>query len=84
MVLTDYRETLEPNSPLVRLLEPPSEDHPSYVQFGWTAAPGEQVKLPDNDTLWTASANTLTPQSSGHAVLGQWRRADLRAALVGR
>ena len=69
LVLTDYRETLEPNSPDVRLLEPRSEDHPYYVQDGWSAAPGEQVKLPDNDTVWTASADTL---STGDPVALSW------------
>ncbi len=33
------------------------------------AAPGEQVKLPDNDTVWTASADTL---STGHPVTLSW------------
>jgi YidC/Oxa1 family membrane protein insertase len=69
LVLTDYRETLEPNSPDVRLLEPRSESHPYYVQYGWSAAPGEQVKLPDNDTVWAASADTL---STGHPVTLSW------------
>ena len=32
LVLTDYRETLAPNSPNVRLLEPRSDEHPYYVQ----------------------------------------------------
>ena len=58
LVLTDYRETLAPNSPNVRLLEPRSETQPYYVQYGWSAAPGEQVKLPDNDTVWTALGRT--------------------------
>ena len=69
LVLTDYRETLAPNSPDVRLLEPRSEDHPYYVQYGWTAAPGEHVKLPDNDTVWTSSGGTL---SAGHPVILSW------------
>ena len=69
LVLTDYRETLAPNSPDVRFLEPRSEDHPYYVQYGWSAAPGEQVKLPDNDTVWTTSADTL---STGHPVTLSW------------
>ncbi len=60
LILTDYRETLAPNSPDVQLLEPRSEEHPYYVQYGWTAAGGAPVKLPDNDTVWTASADTLT------------------------
>ena len=45
------------------------EPQPYYVQYGWTAAPGEQVKLPDNDTVWTASAGTLT---AGHPVTLSW------------
>ncbi len=40
-MLTDYRETLAPNSPDVRLLEPLSETQPYYVQYGWSAGPGE-------------------------------------------
>jgi YidC/Oxa1 family membrane protein insertase len=59
VVLKDYRETQAPNSPLVRLLEPRSETQPYYVQYGWTAPAGETVKLPDNDTVWTASAPEL-------------------------
>ncbi len=55
LVLRDYRDTIAPDAPLVRLLEPRSDPHPYYAQFGWTAAPGTAVKLPGNDTLWTAS-----------------------------
>jgi YidC/Oxa1 family membrane protein insertase len=69
LVLTDYRETLAPNSSKVRLLEPRSDAEPYYVQYGWSAAPGEQVKLPDNDTIWAASSDTL---SAGHPVTLSW------------
>jgi YidC/Oxa1 family membrane protein insertase len=69
LVLTDYRETLAPDSPDVRLLEPRSDEHPYYIQYGWSAAPGEQVKLPDNDTVWTGSGGTL---SAGHPVTLTW------------
>ncbi|HXT82032.1 MAG TPA: membrane protein insertase YidC [Acetobacteraceae bacterium] len=69
LTLTDYRETLAPNSPDVRLLEPRSEPHPYFVQYGWTAAPGESVKLPGDDTVWTASEDTLT---AGHPVTLSW------------
>jgi YidC/Oxa1 family membrane protein insertase len=61
LVLKDYRETINPDSPLVRLLEPRSQDHPYYIQYGWTAAAGDTIKLPDNDTTWTASTDTLAP-----------------------
>jgi YidC/Oxa1 family membrane protein insertase len=69
LVLTDYRETLAPNSPNVRLLEPASDPEPYYVQYGWSAEPGTSIKLPDNDTLWTASGDAL---SSGHPVTLSW------------
>ncbi len=63
LVLRDYRETTAADSPRVRLLAPAGSAEPYAVQFGWSAAPGSGVKLPDNDTLWTASATALTPQS---------------------
>ena len=63
LVLKDYRETTEPDSPLVRLLEPRSDAHPYYIQYGWTAPADEAVKLPDNDTVWGASSETLAPGS---------------------
>ena len=56
--LDDYRETLAKNSPLVRLLAPRQDPQPTYVQFGWTGR--GRVKVPDQSTLWTASATTLT------------------------
>jgi YidC/Oxa1 family membrane protein insertase len=61
LVLKDYREEIAPDSPLVRVLEPRSQDHPYYIQYGWTAAAGDTIKLPDNDTTWTASADRLAP-----------------------
>jgi YidC/Oxa1 family membrane protein insertase len=61
LVLKDYHEEIAPDSPLVRLLEPRSKDHPYYIQYGWTGSAGESLKLPDNDTTWTASTDTLAP-----------------------
>jgi YidC/Oxa1 family membrane protein insertase len=66
LVLTDYHETIDPKSPLVQLLQPTNTAQPYYVQYGWTAAPGAAiggapVRLPDSNTLWTASETTLDP-----------------------
>lgn len=55
VVLRDYREHIDPASPKVRLLEPRGEKEPTFVQFGWTAADGASTKLPDEETVWTAS-----------------------------
>jgi YidC/Oxa1 family membrane protein insertase len=60
LVLRDYHETLDPNSPLVRLLEPRSEKQPYYAQFRWSNAISGKAKLPDSNTIWTASAPVLT------------------------
>jgi YidC/Oxa1 family membrane protein insertase len=66
LVLTDYHETIDPKSPLVQLLQPTNTSKPYYVQYGWTAAPGATIggapiRLPDSNTLWTASETTLDP-----------------------
>ena len=55
LVLKDYRVTVQPQSPLVRLLEPRSEKQPYYIQFGWTADNAKDLKLPTNDTVWTGT-----------------------------
>ena len=73
LVLRDYRETLAPDSPLVRLLEPRGDPQPYYVQFGWSAAADSPVKLPGNDTLWTASATTL---DTGRPVTLSWNNGS--------
>jgi YidC/Oxa1 family membrane protein insertase len=69
VVLTDYRETVEPDSPQVHLLEPRSEADPYYVQYGWTAPVGETVALPGDDTVWTATGGPLT---TGNTVTLNW------------
>ena len=59
LVLRDYHEEVNPASPLVRVLEPQSDPEPNYIQYGWTSDTAG-VKLPDEATLWTASAPALT------------------------
>lgn len=54
LVLRDYRETVDPTSPQVRLLAPRTDKQPYYVQFGWSAGENAGIRLPANDTLWTA------------------------------
>jgi len=50
--LTQYRETVNPNSPAIVLLAPSGSPHPFYAEFGWVAASGSNVKLPNADTVW--------------------------------
>jgi YidC/Oxa1 family membrane protein insertase len=79
LLLTQYRETIEPDSPDVRLLEPRSDRQPYYIQYGWTASGNNAVKLPDNDTVWTASADTVSP---GKPVTLTWDNAEGLTFLI--
>ena len=72
VVLRDYRETIEKSSPLVRLLESRADPQPYYMQFGWSAAPGTTVRLPDNDTVWSGSGE-VTP---GKPALLSWDNGE--------
>jgi len=59
--LKDYRETLDPESPLVTLLTPVGSPAPYYALYGW--APAGQLSyddVPGANTLWTLeSGDTL-------------------------
>ncbi len=63
LVLKGYRETVKPQAPLVRLLEPRSERQPYYIQVGWSADPAVTAKLPGNDTTW-AGTGTVAREST--------------------
>jgi YidC/Oxa1 family membrane protein insertase len=72
--LSQYRVTVDPNSPPVVLLSPSGAPHAFYGQFGWVSAgggagaagaPGANApKLPGDDTVWTQ-------EGSGALALGQ-------------
>lgn len=61
LLLTKYRETLAPDSPMVELLQPGGTAHPYYAEFGWIG--GKGVKLPDRNSVWTADRDELSPGS---------------------
>ena len=50
--LSQYRVTVDPNSPPVVLLSPSGSPHPFYAEAGWVAAAGATAKLPTADTVW--------------------------------
>ena len=58
--LKSYHTTIDPKSPLIKLLRPENADHPWFAVMGWEASDG--TKLPDANTLWTAAPGAvLTP-----------------------
>ena len=68
LVLTQYRETLAPDSPDIELLRPVGGVRPYFANFGWTGAP-EGVEIPTTKTLWEADRDTLSP---GETVTLTW------------
>jgi YidC/Oxa1 family membrane protein insertase len=59
--LKAFRETVDPNSPIIVLLSPLGGPNGYYSDFGWVAAPGTNVPLPNASTVWTPDAQVLTP-----------------------
>ena len=62
--LVQFRETVDPSSPPIVLYSPSGTAEPYYAEFGWVAAAGSAIKLPDRDTLWQQEGSgSLTPSS---------------------
>ena len=59
-------DSIKPDAKPIRLLSPAGTKESYFGQFGWS---GQGVAVPDANTLWTASAATLTP---GHPVTLSW------------
>jgi len=62
LVMVRQRETIEKDSPPVRLLSPLGAPGAYIASFGWTA---QGTTAPDLNTVWTADSQSLTP---GHPV----------------
>ena len=63
--LKDYRETLDEDSPIVKLLKPVGEAQAYYALYGW--APGSGLgpsDVPGANTLWTAPADAALSEDS--------------------
>jgi YidC/Oxa1 family membrane protein insertase len=52
LLLTQYRETVDPKSPPVVLLSPSGAPLPFYAEFGWTPAAGSKMEPPNSETVW--------------------------------
>ncbi|GHD56653.1 membrane protein insertase YidC [Thalassobaculum fulvum] len=63
VVLSNYRVALDPASPPIHLLDPSGSAQPYYAEFGWVSAGGAAVALPSPESVWSASADTLTPDA---------------------
>jgi YidC/Oxa1 family membrane protein insertase len=64
LALTQFRETVDPKSPAIVLFSPSGTPNPYYAEFGWVAAAGSTMRIPDQNTLWQQEGTgNLTPGS---------------------
>src|SRR4030088_2746613 len=64
LALTQFRETVDPKSPAIVLFSPSGTAEPYYAEFGWVAASGSTVRMPDQNTQWQQEGSgSLTPTS---------------------
>ena len=62
ITLTQYRESLEPESDMIKLLLKSNGGTPYFIEFGWSSPDG--VKVPNGKTLWQSPSNLLTPEKT--------------------
>src|SRR5690606_41501545 len=61
LYLTNYKETLDRNSPPVELFRPQGMEHAYFAQFGWSG-PNVPGGVPGPNTVWRLTqGSTLTP-----------------------
>jgi YidC/Oxa1 family membrane protein insertase len=61
LTLDDYEVTTKPDSPKIELLNPVGGKEAYFAEFGWVPAQEANVPVPQRDTVWQASGQTLTP-----------------------
>ncbi len=70
LTLATYRETVSPDSAEIILLSPAGTPEPYYAEYGFVAADGGKIPLPNHQTVWSGdSKQILRP---GSPVTLQW------------
>src|SRR6266576_6869798 len=64
LALVQFRESVDPKSPAIVLYSPSGTANPYYAEFGWVAASGSTVRIPDQNTVWQQEGSgSLTPST---------------------
>ena len=58
--LKQYRETVDPDSPIIALLKPAGLPDAYFVEQGWVAAAGANVAVPDSQAVWSVEGDNAT------------------------
>ena len=61
LILTEFTRSISDDRKLV-LLAPYNTKKAYFASFGWIAANGQTIKLPDTETVWKANNHELSPQ----------------------
>jgi YidC/Oxa1 family membrane protein insertase len=76
--LKQYRETVDPDSPIITLLTPAGAPDAYFAEQGWVAAGGAALALPDSRSVWTPEGDATALTASTPVTL----RWDNGAGLV--
>jgi YidC/Oxa1 family membrane protein insertase len=73
--LKQYRETVDPESPIITLLTPAGAPNAYFAEQGWVPAAGASVVVPDSKSVWSVEGNA-TQLSAGSPVTLRWDNGD--------
>ena len=59
LLLTKYRETIDPKSPLIELFSPLGSGNPYYAEFGWVTVQGGPA-VPNTQTEWSGDVSRIS------------------------
>ncbi len=62
LILTQYQETLDDNSPNIVLYSPLGAPGAYGADFGWVTG-RDDIAMPNSQTVWQSNAEALTPES---------------------
>lgn len=62
LALLQYRQALDKDSPPVMMFSPNGDENGYFAHVGWISADGA-VKVPDQQTLWSADKQSLTEEA---------------------
>jgi len=63
VILNGYFETQQDDASLIHLFKRFDSDTPYFAEFGWVASGTDSLALPDEQTVWQADRQTLTPDA---------------------
>ena len=58
--LKQYRETVDPESPIITLLTPAGAPNAYFAEQGWVPAAGANIAVPDGQTVWSVEGENAT------------------------